>query len=281
MPSITTPPSLGQVQADHYLREQMVAPSEREARRRDFAWAEVLERQQQLATLAPGVAVAWQLTRGLKLPATPLDPVSLTPAGEAITDPLATLDHWQANPAHATGIRLGVHRDGAVGLVGLKADSWGQWRAWLREFAVDSRVRPWSDEGERGELERTGRPLGGPTLVVWTAPEGPPMKAFSAKGDAQLREGVEWWRKINTPPDRGGFLCWTASSADGRLPVLARHALGDGLQLLASDDVLPLWAATPDNWKLKQSGSIREPDPVRDIPGWLLEVFGAKWRAVA
>jgi hypothetical protein len=61
--------------------------------------------------------------------------------------------------------------------------------------------------------------------------------------------------------------------------VLRRRVLGDGLQVLGSDDVLPLWAATGDNWKLKQSGSIREPDPVRDCPGWLLETFGAKWAA--
>jgi hypothetical protein len=32
--------------------------------------------------------------------------------------------------------------------------------------------------------------------------------------------------------------------------------------------------------QLKQDGSIRDPDPVRDCPAWPLEVFGAKWRAV-
>jgi hypothetical protein len=280
VPSIDAPPTLAQVQADHFAREGLVHPSERETRRRDLQWAATLERQQALAQTAPGVGVAWQLVKALKLPAIPLDPVTLEPAGEAITDPLATLDHWRANPTHATGIRLGVHRGGAVALVALRADTWGQWRAWLREFAVDERVRPWSDEGERGEVEKTARPLGGPQLLVWTAPEGPPIKSFSAKGDAQLREGIEWWRKINTPPDRGGWLCWTVAPADGRLPVLRRHGLGDGLGVLGSDDVVPLWASTPDNWTLKQSGSVREPDPVRDCPAWLLEVFGARWAAV-
>jgi hypothetical protein len=120
------------------------------------------------------VAVAWQLTRGLKLPAVPLDPTTLEPAGEAITDPMATLDYWgqPSNFAHAVGIRLGAHRGGAVALVGLKADSWGQWRAWLRANALETTVRPWTDESERGELEQTARPLGGPMIVLWSAPEG-------------------------------------------------------------------------------------------------------------
>jgi hypothetical protein len=271
---------MSQVVADWYDRQARMNPTEREIQRRDLEHAAVIERQQDLARVAPGVAVAWQLTNALHLPATPLDPRMLEPVAEAITDPLATLEYWQAYPAHAVGIRLGAHRDGAVALVGLKADTWGAWRSWLKTHAVDERVRVWSDLGERGELERVGRPLGGPTIIHWQQPDGPPIKAFSAKGDRQLAEGVAWWRQVNTPPDRGGYLCWTVAPDQGRLHVLRRHQLAEGLQVLASDDVLPLSASSPDRWTLRQSGSIREPDPVRDCPAWLLGVFGAKWRAV-
>jgi hypothetical protein len=177
------------------------------------------------------------------------------------------------------GLKLGPQRAGAVALVGLAVDTWGQWRAWLREHALESRVRPWSDEDERGQLEQVAKPLGGPTLVVWTAPEGPPVKSFSFKGDRQMRESVEWWKKVNTPEDRGGWLCWTVPASDGRLPALRRHPLAEGLEVLGSDDVLPLWATTADNWTLRQSGSIRQPNPVTDCPAWLLERFGAKWAA--
>jgi hypothetical protein len=95
-----------------------------------------------------------------------------------------------------------------------------------------------------------------------------------------MREGTAWWRNIDTPEDRGGYGCWTVAPSDGRLPVLKRHALAEGLEILASSDVLPLWASTPDNWTLKQNSSIREPDPLRDCPAWLLQVFGAKWQGV-
>jgi hypothetical protein len=221
--ALTAPPSLAQVQAEASSRELLVRPTERETRRRDYEWAATVERQQRLQALAPGCGTAWQYSRGCKLPVIPLDPVSLVPVAEAISDPMEVLDYWSQPPnlAHAVGIRLGVHRGGAMALVGLKADTWGQWRAWLREHAVDTQLRPWSDEEERGELEVVGRPLGGPSLLVWTAPPGPPIKAFSSKGDRQLREGAAWWRRINTPPDRGGFLAWTVAPADGKLPVLS------------------------------------------------------------
>jgi hypothetical protein len=148
--------------------------------------------------------------------------------------------------------------------------------------AVIESVRPWWDEDPgRGEVARDLRPLGAPSATIWTAPPGPQIKSFSAKGDRQLREGAAWWRQINTPEDRGGYGCWTVSmTADGRLPALKRHRLGDGLEILGTDDALPLWAATADGWLLRQQGKIREPDPIRDCPGWLLEAFGAKWRAV-
>jgi hypothetical protein len=109
---------------------------------------------------------------------------------------------------------------------------------------------------------------------------GPPVKGFTFKGDRQMREGNDWWRRINTPEDRGGHGCWTVAPADGRLPVLKRHALGEGLEILGSADVLPLWASTPDGFRLRQTGSIREPDPLRDCPAWLLQAFGARWQAV-
>jgi hypothetical protein len=76
-------------------------------------------------------------------------------------------------------------------------------------------------------------------------------------------------------------LCWTVAPADGRLAVTKRRRLADGLEVLASDDVLPLWAQSADGWLLRQSGKIREPDPVKDIPAWLLNgPFGAQWQAV-
>jgi hypothetical protein len=96
-----------------------------------------------------------------------------------------------------------------------------------------------------------------------------------------MREGVERWQQVNTPPDKGGWLVWTVAPAEGRLPALERRDLATGVAVLASDDVVPLWAAAPDRWTLTQDGSIREPDPVRDYPSWLLEWFGAKWKAVA
>jgi hypothetical protein len=50
-----------------------------------------------------------------------------------------------------------------------------------------------------------------------------------------------------------------------------------GLQILDSGDVLPLWAQSADGWLLRQSGKLREPDPVRDCSAWLLNgPFGAK-----
>lgn len=124
MPSITRPPTLAEVQADYYDREQRMNPSEREVRRRDLEHAAVVERQQALAERAPAVSTAWQLTQTLNLPAIPLDSRSLKPVAEAITGPLATLEHWQAHPTHAVGIRLGAHRGGEVGLVGVRADTW-------------------------------------------------------------------------------------------------------------------------------------------------------------
>jgi hypothetical protein len=109
VPSLNAPPSLAEVQAEVSARELLIRPTEREQRRRDYQHAAVIEPQQALQQIAPGVGVAWQYTRGAKLPVIPLDPVSLQPVGEAITDPMATLEHWSqpANWAHAVGVRLG------------------------------------------------------------------------------------------------------------------------------------------------------------------------------
>jgi hypothetical protein len=84
---LTAPPSLAQVQAEASSRELLVRPTERETRRRDYEWAATVERQQRLQALAPGCGTAWQYSRGCKLPVIPLDPVSLVPVAEAISDP--------------------------------------------------------------------------------------------------------------------------------------------------------------------------------------------------
>jgi hypothetical protein len=61
-------------------------------------------------------------------------------------------------------------------------------------------------------------------------------------------------------------------------PGPQRRRLGDGLEILASDDVLPLYASADGGWLLRQSGKLREADPVRDCPAWLLNgPFGARW----
>jgi hypothetical protein len=239
-PTLDRAPSLAEVQAQVLDREQrVVQPNERAQRRRDYQHAAVVERQQALQQIAPGSGVAWQVTKGLKLPAIPLDPVTLEPVAEGITDPMAVLAHWSqpAQMAHAVGVRLGAQRGGAVALVGLKADTWGAWQEWVQANAVIETVRPWSDEDlRRGEMARDLRPLGAPSVTIWTAPPGPPVKSFSAKGDKQLREGSAWWRQINTPPDRGGYSCWTVAPhrrrgvADFQAPPVGRRPPGPGLR---------------------------------------------------
>jgi hypothetical protein len=191
------------------------------------------------------------------------------------------LEHWEANPAHATGIRLGVHRDGLFALVAVKAQAWASWRSWVSEHAVTEHLRPsWDEDPDRGELERVERPLGGPSFVLWQAPPASPMRSFAFKGSKEMDEAAEAVRRANRGEDKGGWLCWTVGPADGRLPTLKHRQLAAGLVVMGSNEVLPLSSRTPQNWTLSQSGGFREPDPVHDCPGWLLDVFGAKWQAV-
>lgn len=278
----TAPPSRGELALEVEDREARVSPSERAQRQADLAWAATVERQQALAERAPAASTAWQLVRGLKLPALPLHPTTLAPIGEAITDPLAVLEHWQGHPDHAVGIRLGAHRGGTVALVGVQAGTWAAWRGWLRANAVDERVRPWSDEDlARGELEQVGRPLGGPLIVRWQDPPRPVMRSVTSKGNRQMNEGAEWLRRVNQGTDRGGWLVWTVPAVGGRLPGLKHRQLAAGLAVLGTDEVVPLWAASSDGFVLRQDGSVRQANPVTDCPPWLLESFGAKWAAGA
>jgi hypothetical protein len=72
----------------------------------------------------------------------------------------------------------------------VKAATWAQWQAWVQATAVVESVRAWDDGySDRGEVVRDLRPLGGPLIVRWQGPAGPPMRAFSSKGDRQMREG--------------------------------------------------------------------------------------------
>jgi hypothetical protein len=97
-----------------------------------------------------------------------------------------------------------------------------------------------------------------------------------------MREAAERLRLMNQGKDRGGWLAWSAGPDEkGRLPVLSRHELAAGLEVMASTDALPLWARRADDGSvLKQDGRIREPDANNDLPAWLAEVFGAKWERV-
>jgi hypothetical protein len=263
--------------------EARVPPHERTQRQQDLRWAATIEKQQDLATRAPGSSVAYQVVRAYRMPAIPLDPTSLEPAGEAVTNLDQVIDHWTGHPDHAVGVRLGQQRNGELSLVAIRAAKWSTWRGWVRDNAVDERIRPWSDEDpNRGELERTGRPLGGPLILRWESPAGPPFRSYAFKGDREMREAAEAMRQRLQGKDRGGHLLWTcAADADGRLPIVKGRELSPGLAVLASTEVVPLWASLPDGSVLRQDGRVREPDPVTDLPRWLLEVFGvSKWERV-
>jgi hypothetical protein len=270
---------LAQVQADFFAREALVTPADRQRRRADFAWAAVVERQQALQEIAPGCGAAWALVHAKGLPAVPLHPTTLDPVGDAIADRMAVLDYWQANPTHAVGVRLGAQQAGRFALVGLRVAAWGDWHSWLRAHAVETRVRPWAEDPTRGSEERVGKPLGGPSAVCWVGPPAPAMRFWDSGPGSDPFEDVAAWRKVNTPVDRGGWLYWTVGPQQGRLPTLRHRTLGAGVVVLADSDVLPLWAATPQGWRLQQDALVPEPDPHRDAPGWLLERFGAKWTA--
>jgi hypothetical protein len=211
----------------------------------------------------------------------PLHPTTLEPVADPISDPLEVLRYWTANPAHACGIRLGVHRGGLLGLVALKVKAWADWQAWIHENAVIETVRPWNGEEGRGELQREGRPLGGPSFVRWTGPPGPPIRAFSSKGDRQMAEGAGWLRRMSVGEDRGGALLWSCRPVDGRLPALKHRPLSAGLVVLGDTDTLALSAQTPEGWTLRHRGLIRDPDGVHDAPAWLVGAFGGCWAKVA
>jgi hypothetical protein len=77
---------------------------------------------------------------------------------------------------------------------------------------------------------------------------------------------------------------WSISpGADGRLPVQNRAVLVDGVTVLGSREVVPMWAMRPeDGATLKQVDPIQQPDPNRDCPRWLLHEFGvSKWEKVS
>jgi hypothetical protein len=238
-----------------------------------------VERQQDLARTAPASSVAWQITRGYRLGAIPLDPTTLQPAGEAITDAVATIDYWAEHRDHAVGIRLGAQRGGTMALVGVQADTWAGWRAWVREHAVTSRVAPWSDEDlSRGELIRDLRPLGGPLAVKWQDRDGAVLRSTrTTRGDREMREAAEQLRLLNQGKDRGGWLVWSAGPDEkGRLPLVKGHPLGAGLDVLDSASVVPLWARGADGATLKQDGRVREVDANNDLPAWLADTFEVK-----
>jgi hypothetical protein len=263
--------------------EARIPPHERDQRQRDLEWAAVVERQHELARVAPASSTAWQIIRAYRLPAIPLDPHTLSPRGEPISDSVAVLDWWDTHRDHAVGIRLGVQQQGRMTLVAIRTATWKGWRQWVRDNATIETVRAWSDEDPNcGELEREGRPLGGPLILRWESPAGPPVRSYGFKGDREMREVAEAMRQRFQGKDRGGWLIWTFAAADGRLPVVKAREFGDGLEVLGGEEVVPLWAPAPDGSLLRQDGRVREPGPVTDIPRWLLETFGvSKWEKVA
>jgi hypothetical protein len=278
VPTLDRAPSAAEVAASWYATQQAIPAHERAVHQASLEHAAVIERQQELQRTAPAVGVAWKLVKALKLAAVPLHPTTLEPVADPISDQLAVLDYWTANPNAACGIRLGVHRGGALGLVAVKATTWADWQSWVAEYAVDERVRPWDVESPgRGELVRDPRPLGGPSFIRWTGPPGPPIRSFSSKGDRELAESADRLRAMSVSEDRGGALLWSCRPVDGKLPALKHRPLSAGLVVLGDGDTLALSARTPQGWVLHHRGLIRDGDGVHDCPAWLVEAFGGRW----
>ena len=233
-------------------------------------------RLDEVGQTAPALAVASTVVATFNCPVVPLHKRTLEPVGEALATLDALCDWYSERPTDAAGVTTGPR--GSWTLVGVHAESWQQWlQGWLLPLIG---VTGEYQDGDGLTKERKDlRPYGRVAYIPWQAPEQ--TSAWTSGvlrgSDLGYRQARELLVERERANDAGGWGLLSVLPDDrGRLAKFTGKRLAEGVQVLADNATVPVYATRRGGWTLNLTG-FPDTAPETVAPPWFASTLGAKY----
>jgi hypothetical protein len=237
-----------------------------------------LERRARTAALtstSPALPVAVQLVDMFGQQVIPTDRRTGEPTGSAIATVDGLLSHFEDRPVDHVAVATGPR--GGWTLVAVEVATTQAWVDWLVGVSGVS----WERKVEDGQtrIEKDLRPVGQPGMVAWAGPDRAESWSSGALrgSDLDYHQAGEVLRERQRQRDRGGWVLFSVlADGRGRLPRFSGKRLVTGVKVMATGDLVPVYATRPGGWTLSLTGF---PDGTleRACPPWFAAELGARY----